>query len=416
MQLSHGGRQSLNFYSGRPPFAPPLAPSPVRVGEMHGGKDGWLSRLAHWLLLQVPKEMTHEDIRRTIQQFVFGAQLAARSGFDGIELHAAHGYLLSQFISPKTNRRTDEYSAERDPLRLLREIVEAIRAPGVVPDDFVIGVKLNAADYARDTSELQESRALEHVREIGTWGLVDTIQVSGGDYEDPRTYNILSLEWGGLTVMAEFIDTTLEYKSARQVVFESFAERSISVLASCTPTTTSRPPPLVLLTGGLNTIPRMASVVGHEHAHLLGIGRLSVLHPRLPLEISAALSNDDATFLRSAPRGPSELGDAPDSYLSWRALERALWYAALVVWPYIPARLPRVVGASANVNWYNYAMRRYAFGKDVDWTVGTIGSMARFFLLPAPYVGKDDGEEGWLWWLAMGAVGVVLGVVLGQVV
>ena len=91
MQLSHGGRQSLNFYSGRPLFAPPLAPSPVRVGQMHGGRDGWLSRLAHWLLLQVPKEMTHDDIRRAIQQFVLGAQLAARSGFDGIELHAAHG-------------------------------------------------------------------------------------------------------------------------------------------------------------------------------------------------------------------------------------------------------------------------------------------------------------------------------------
>ena len=60
--------------------------------------------------------------------------------------------------------------------------------PGVVPEDFIVGVKLNAADYARDTSELQENRALEHVREIGTWGLVDTIQVSGGDYEDPRTY------------------------------------------------------------------------------------------------------------------------------------------------------------------------------------------------------------------------------------
>ena len=91
MQLSHGGRQSLNFYGGRPLFAPPLAPSPVRVGQMHGGKDGWLSRLAHWLMLQIPKEMTHDDIRRTIQQFVLGAQLAARSGFDGIELHAAHG-------------------------------------------------------------------------------------------------------------------------------------------------------------------------------------------------------------------------------------------------------------------------------------------------------------------------------------
>ena len=60
-----------------------------------------------------------------------------------------------------------------------------------MPKDFVVGVKLNAADYARDTCELQENRALEHVREIGMWGLVDTIQVSGGDYEDPRAYSNL---------------------------------------------------------------------------------------------------------------------------------------------------------------------------------------------------------------------------------
>ena len=71
-------------------------------------------------------------------------------------------------------------------MRFLREIVYAIRAPGVVPEDFVLGVKLDSADYARDTAEPQESRALDHVREIGSWQLVDFIEVSGGDYEDPR--------------------------------------------------------------------------------------------------------------------------------------------------------------------------------------------------------------------------------------
>ncbi|TBU24239.1 FMN-linked oxidoreductase [Dichomitus squalens] len=399
MQLSHGGRQSLNFYGGRRLFAPPLAPSPIRVGQMHKGQDGWLSRLAHWLFLQVPKEMTHEDIQRTIGQFALGAQLAAQSGFDGIELHAAHGYLISEFISPKTNRRTDEYSADRDPLRFLREIVEAIRAPSVVPDDFIVGVKLNAADYARDTCELQENRALQHVREIGKWGLVDTIQVSGGDYEDPQ-----------------FIDVTLEYKSARQVVYESFAQRSIDILSSCTPTVTFRPPPLVLLTGGLNTLPRMSSALARDHAQLLGIGRLSVIHPHLPTELSAALSRKDADFLRSEPWALSELGDPPSSYLSWRGLERALWYVCLLVWSYIPAKMPRVVGATANVNWYNYMMRRHALGQDLDFTVGTVGTMARFFLLPVPHPSRTDGEGDWVWWLSVAVVGVVLGMALGQVI
>ena len=149
-------------------------------------------------------------------------------------------------------------------------------------------MKLNAADYARDTCELQENRALEHVREIGTWGLVDTIEVSGGDYEDPRAYSSLAPSippHANNKVNLEFIDTTQEYKSARQVVYESFAERSIDILATCTPTATSRPPPLVLLTGGLNTLPRMSSALAHDHAHLLGIGRLSVLHPHLPAEL-----------------------------------------------------------------------------------------------------------------------------------
>ena len=162
----------------------------------------------------------------------------------------------------------------------------------------------------------------------------------------------------------------------------------------------------------------MASAVGRDHAHLLGIGRLSVLRPCLPLELSAALSNGDATFLRSEPPVPSSLGEPPDSYLSWRGLERALWSVGLVLWPYIPARLPRVVGATANVNWYNYIMRRYAFGEGVDLTVGTVGSMARFFFLPAPYPGRGDREEAWIWWFTIvaGVVGVLLGMVLGQIV
>ena len=172
----------------------------------------------------------------------------------------------------------------------------------------------------------------------------------------------------------------------------------------------------MLLTGGLNTLPRMSSALAHDHAHLLGIGRLSVLHPHLPAELSAALSNRDATFLRSVPRAPSELGDPPHSYLSWRALERALWYVAFLIWPYIPAELPRVVGATANVNWYNYAMRRLAYGEDVDFTVGTIGTMARFFLLPAPHPSRNDGEGDWVLWSLVAVVGVVLGMALGQVV
>ena len=94
MQLSHSGRQSLNFFGGRKPFEPPLAPSPVRLGQSHAVSEGWFSRALHRITHQVPREMTHEDIRNTVAAFVRGAQVAAQSGFDGVQIHAAHGCKL----------------------------------------------------------------------------------------------------------------------------------------------------------------------------------------------------------------------------------------------------------------------------------------------------------------------------------
>lgn len=86
-----------------------------------------------------------------------------------------------------------------NPLLLLHRIVASIRAPGVVPEDFIVGVKLNAADYivtevnGGDTCDTlyaspphaEDERALEHIREIAAWGSVDLIEISGGDYENP---------------------------------------------------------------------------------------------------------------------------------------------------------------------------------------------------------------------------------------
>ena len=90
MQLSHAGRQSPNFIGGRPPFVSPLAPSPIRVGTNHPG-TGVIADLMFHTLFQVPIGMTTEDILHVQSSFVRGALLAHKSGFDGIQLHAAHG-------------------------------------------------------------------------------------------------------------------------------------------------------------------------------------------------------------------------------------------------------------------------------------------------------------------------------------
>jgi 2,4-dienoyl-CoA reductase-like NADH-dependent reductase (Old Yellow Enzyme family) len=96
MQLNHPGRQSSNFIGGRPPFKAPVAPSAVRLG---GKQLGFMSSAIHALMFQTPRPMSHLDITEMIQTFVRGAQVAHRSGFDGIQLHVAHGCTFSLPLS-----------------------------------------------------------------------------------------------------------------------------------------------------------------------------------------------------------------------------------------------------------------------------------------------------------------------------
>ena len=214
---------------------------------------------------------------------------------------------------------------------------------------------------------------------------------------------------------AEFIDAVEKSRSPRQVLFEAFAAQSMDVLASCVPTATNRPPPVVMLTGGLNTLPRMTSVLVHNHAHLLGVARLAVTCPRLPAELSTALATGDTELFMTEPPQPTELGVAPPSYLSARGAERLLYYVLKLLWMLIPGRVPRIVGASASVNWYNVMLRRIAFGQEIDWTLGTIGSTIRCYLAPTPYLPKE-GDAAWRWWAGMTVLGIAMGVGLGRVI
>ena len=95
MQLSHSGRQSTNIIGGRWPFVPPLAPSALPVGRSASKDEGFasalLSRLMYTILFQTPRAMSSTDIRSVMRSFVRGAELAVASGFDGVQLHAAHG-------------------------------------------------------------------------------------------------------------------------------------------------------------------------------------------------------------------------------------------------------------------------------------------------------------------------------------
>lgn len=135
IQLHHAGRQtSLLYTEGQTPLSP--SGIPCRASRV------------------MPQEMTLDDIQNLRQKYVEGAVRAYRAGFDGVELHAAHGYLLSQFISPYTNRREDRYGGNT--AARVRLLVEIIRDVKLLCPDLVVGVRFNVTDFLPGGIEPEE--------------------------------------------------------------------------------------------------------------------------------------------------------------------------------------------------------------------------------------------------------------------
>ncbi|OAX42634.1 FMN-linked oxidoreductase [Rhizopogon vinicolor AM-OR11-026] len=319
MQLSHAGRQSPNFIGGRLPFVAPLAPSPIRVGECHPGR-GMIADFIFHSLFQVPKGMTTGDILYVQSSFVRGALLAHKSGFDGVQLHAAHGYLLAQFMNPKSNIRNDEYSvALENASRMLFEIVEAIRK--VVPTAFVVGIKINSADYvtsggSEEIDQHGEQRILDHIRSIGSWGIIDFIEISGGDYEMP-----------------DFLTSGRSEKLDRQAFFARFSQTVMKDLRSVPFSST----PLILLTGGLRSLSHIQTALTSRHADLLGIGRGAVLCPDLP-RILRLVTQNSAT--------PNTRDQKPFAHEPEALLRASKWIPSV-----------KLIGAGVGTAWYTIRMR-----------------------------------------------------------
>lgn len=176
VQLNHPGRQSTPGAGTHGYFGKTVAPSSVavRLG------DNLLARIISAVVFGVPREMTKEDISKVVQQFADGARIAHESGFAGIQVHAAHGYLLAQFLSAKTNRRMDEYGgSSKKRAKIVVEVIEAIRK--VVPAEFCVGIKLNSVDHQ---SQEALDECIEQLEEICNAG-IDFLEISGGTYENP---------------------------------------------------------------------------------------------------------------------------------------------------------------------------------------------------------------------------------------
>jgi 2,4-dienoyl-CoA reductase-like NADH-dependent reductase (Old Yellow Enzyme family) len=160
LQIVHGGAQIMGAQIMYDAVLPPRAPSAVK--ERATGNE--------------PEEMTLEDIRQTVADFAEAARRAKEAGFDAVEIHAAHGYLLSEFLSPYSNRRTDAYGGPiENRARIIFEVYQAIRAR--VGSDYPVMIKINSADF--DEVGLTPGDSLWVSRELSSMG-INAIELSGG--------------------------------------------------------------------------------------------------------------------------------------------------------------------------------------------------------------------------------------------
>jgi 2,4-dienoyl-CoA reductase-like NADH-dependent reductase (Old Yellow Enzyme family) len=274
VQLVHPGRQSPAGAGNRSFFAKSIAPSAVAVNLGSGISDCLVGKA----LFGTPRAMSVPEIQEAIQQFATAAKLCYDSGFSGVQIHAAHGFLLTQFLLSKTNLRTDEYGGT--PAKRAKIVVEVIRAVrAVVPKTFCVGIKLNSADVGGHES-LEES--LEQVGLIVAEG-VDFLEISGGSFEHMR--------------MATGDKPPV--KSARTIHREAF------FLDYARSVRSHYPDVLLMVTGGFRSRQGMQAALDSGACDLIGLGRPCAVWPRLAKEVllNKEVSDEDANCELRLVRG-----------------------------------------------------------------------------------------------------------------
>lgn len=169
LQIAHCGRQR----TGCKEYGEIVAPSAV----------GYISHGIKKDVEIVPREMTLAEVEEIVQLFIAAAERAKRAGFDGVQLHAAHGYLLSEFLSPHTNRRTDAYGGSTENrVRIILEILDGVRER--CGKEWPVVIKLQVDDFLNVEPSLKMPESLKIARAVAEAGF-DAIEISGGIYESP---------------------------------------------------------------------------------------------------------------------------------------------------------------------------------------------------------------------------------------
>lgn len=291
MQINHPGRQAQALVSGNRP----VAPSAIAPGVPGS---------------PTPRALTGDEIERIIGGYATAATVAQRAGFDGVQLHGAHGYLISQFLSPLANQRDDEWGGDAERrMRFVLEVLRAVRA--AVGPDFPVGIKLNSADFQRGGFSEDESMAV--VDRLAREG-IDLVEISGGTYSAPA-------------MMGQGTPQR-ESTRRREAYFQSYAEE-----------VRRRTPGVpLLLTGGFRTRDAMQGALDDGACDLIGIGRATCVDPAV------------GVGLIDGSRERTAVGDV-------RVGARRLL-----------GRLAdlRLVDGAIDLQWHTDQMHRMAAGKDPD--------------------------------------------------
>ncbi|CAO1630266.1 unnamed protein product [Parajaminaea phylloscopi] len=356
VQLVHAGRQSARG-AGRSPLQPSLAPSAIPMATAKGALPGPLATVFDWAVWGPCRAMTTQEVQQMIQRFVDSACICHEAGFDGVELHGSHGYSISAFLSPRTNQRTDQYGGNaRNRFRVVQEIIEQIRDR--VPRDFVVGIKLNSADYVH--GGLTEDDALLNVKWLAEMGGCDFVEISGGNYENPsfmmHDFNA-DEELAKIAAPADAPDKKSSPPSSstqkREAFFAGFASRAASVLP---PAQEGVPPMALMVTGGLRSRAGCVQAIEQSHVSLCGMGRASALDFKLPLRLmDASIPDDDPSLRLPTPKQ----AEKPPGFMALLPLKLA--------------------GAGWTTLYHATQMARVVHGKDPDGTTNSLALLAGLF-------------------------------------
>lgn len=203
-----------------------------------------------------PRELTAAEITALVQRFAEAARTVKAAGFTGVQIHGAHGYLVSQFLSPHHNQRTDDWGGTAEKRRrFVLEVYRAIRA--AVGPQFPVGIKLNSADFQR--GGFTEEESLDTIRALADAG-IDLIEISGGTYEAPA-----------MTGVKTSAEPVKESTRAREAYFLEFAEKARAAVAT----------PLVV-TGGFRSAKGMAQAIDSGAVDMVGLARILAVEPDAP--------------------------------------------------------------------------------------------------------------------------------------